>query len=230
MVAYVSKMVAVPESELPKEKRDTDTLSPEEAREMARKKRAEIAKARAGASGSDGVSEVTNGIGSARIGEEEEEQLISEQPEDPEHLIGFARLYSGSLSIGDEVYVLTPKFTPTYPHAHPEPKKVPVKALYLLMGRSLEPLQTVPAGVVFGIEGLEGHVLKTGTLCSQLEGGVNLAGVTMASQAIVRVALEPVNPPRLGGNPSRTTDRHVEHGARRGERQGQLLFHERGAG
>ena len=194
VVAYVSKMAAVPESELPKEKRNNGTLSPEEAREMARKKRAEIAKAQAGASGSDGVSEITNGIGSTRIGEEEEEQVTLEQPEDPEHLIGFARLYSGSLSIGDEVYVLPPKFTPTYPHAHPEPKKVPVKALYLLMGRSLEPLQTVPAGVVFGIEGLEGHILKTGTLCSQLEGGVNLAGVTMASQPIVRVALEPVNP------------------------------------
>jgi ribosome assembly protein 1 len=194
VVAYVSKMVAVPESELPKEKRHNGTLSPEEAREMARKKRAEIAKAQAAAGGSDGVSEITNGIGSARIGEEEEEQVIAEQPEDPEHLIGFARLYSGSLSIGDEVYVLPPKFTPMYPHAHQEPKKVPVKALYLLMGRSLEPLHTVPAGVVFGIEGLEGHILKTGTLCSQLEGGVNLAGVTMATQPIVRVALEPVNP------------------------------------
>src|SRR5205085_1930641 len=75
VVAYVSKMAAVPESELPKEKRNNGTLSPEEAREMARKKRAQIAKAQAGASGSDGVSEITNGIGSTRIGEEEEEQV-----------------------------------------------------------------------------------------------------------------------------------------------------------
>ena len=195
VVAYVSKMVAIPESELPKEKRRNGaTLSPDEAREMARRKRAEIAKAQAEAGGSDGVSEITNGIGTTRIGEEDEEEATQELPEDPEHLIGFARLYSGSLSVGDEVYVLPPKFTPAYPHASPEPKKVPIKALYLLMGRSLEPLQKVPAGVVFGIEGLEGHILKTGTLCSQLEGGVNLGGVTMASQPIVRVALEPVNP------------------------------------
>jgi ribosome assembly protein 1 len=196
VVAYVSKMVAIPESELPKEKRRNDTtLSPEEAREMARRKRAEIAKAQADAGGFDGVSEITNGLGSTKIGEDDdEEEATPEQPEDPEHLIGFARLYSGSLSVGDEVYVLPPKFTPAYPHASPEPKKVAIKALYLLMGRALEPLQTVPAGVVFGVEGLEGHILKTGTLCSQLEGGVNLAGVTMASQPIVRVALEPVNP------------------------------------
>ena len=195
VVAYVSKMVAIPESELPKEKRrNGTTLSPEEAREMARRKRAEIAKTQADAAGSDGTSEITNGMGNAKLDDGDDEEATPEAPEDPEHLIGFARLYSGSLSVGDEVYVLPPKFTPAYPHAPPEPKKVAIKALYLLMGRALEPLQTVPAGVVFGIEGLEGHILKTGTLCSQLEGGVNLAGVTMASQPIVRVALEPVNP------------------------------------
>jgi ribosome assembly protein 1 len=196
VVAYVSKMVAIPESELPKEKRrNGTTLSPDEAREMARRKRAEIAKAQAEAGGLDRVSEITNEIGSTGIGKEGGDgEGTPEQPEDPEHLIGFARLYSGTLSVGDEVYVLPPKFTPLYPHASPEPEKVAVRALYLLMGRALEPLQTVPAGVVFGIEGLEGHMLKTGTLCSQREGGVNLAGVTMASQPIVRVALEPVNP------------------------------------
>lgn len=199
IVAYVSKMVAVPESELPKDKgsRSGRTLSPEEAREMARQKRAEIAKSQAEASGTNSVLDITNGINSTRIGEETEDYSTPEQPEDPEHLIGFARLYSGSLSVGDQVYVLPPKFTPAYPHASPVPTKVAIKALYLLMGRGLEPLETVPAGSIFGIEGLEGHVLKTGTLCSQLEGAVNLAGVTMASQPIVRVALEPVNPSDL---------------------------------
>jgi ribosome assembly protein 1 len=44
---------------------------------------------------------------------------------------------------------------------------------------------------------LEGHILKSGTICSQLEGSVNLAGVNMGSQPIVRVALEPVSPADL---------------------------------
>jgi ribosome assembly protein 1 len=52
--------------------------------------------------------------------------------------------------------------------------------------------------VVFGIGGLAGYVLKTGTLCSQLEGSVNLAGVSLNTPPIVRVALEPVNPADLG--------------------------------
>lgn len=188
VVAYVSKMVAIPESEMPKQRREGGKMTSEEAQAMARKKRAEIAKAQAEA---EGVNRITNGLGGSKI---EDEDKTAEEPEHPEHLIGFARLFSGNLSVGDEIWVLPPKFNPAYPHAAPIPKKVPVKQLYLLMGRGLEPLQSVPAGVVFGIEGLEGHILKTGTLCSQLEGGINLAGVNNLSKPIVRVALEPVNP------------------------------------
>lgn len=195
VVAYVSKMVAIPESELPSKRRKLGTtLTADEARDLARKKRAEIAKARAEAEGGTDVGQITNGLNLTRVGEDADEDATPEQPEDPEHLIGFARLYAGTLSVGDEVYVLPPKFNPAFPHASPEPKKVAITALYLLMGRSLEPLEKVPAGVVFGIEGLEGHVLKTGTLCSQLEGSINLAGITTFSQPIVRVALEPTNP------------------------------------
>jgi ribosome assembly protein 1 len=187
VVAYVSKMVAILESEMPKQRREGGKMTSEEAQAMARKKRAEIVKAQADA---EGVNGITNGLNGSKLEDEE----TPEQPEDPEHLIGFARLFSGNLSVGDEIWVLPPKFNPAYPHAAPIPKKVPVKALYLLMGRGLEPLQSVPAGVVFGIEGLEGHIMKTGTLCSQLEGGINLAGVNNLSKPIVRVALEPVNP------------------------------------
>ncbi|KAK5948467.1 Cytoplasmic GTPase/eEF2-like protein (ribosomal biogenesis) [Knufia fluminis] len=196
VVAYVSKMVAIPESELPTKRRKLgSSLTADEARELARKKRAEIAKAQAEAEGANGADGITNGLRNASIGDEEPEDNTPEQAEDPEHLIGFARLFSGTLSVGQEVYVLPPKFNPAQPHASPEPKKVKVTALYLLMGRGLETLETVPAGTIFGIEGLEGHILKTGTLCSQLEGGINLAGTnTTISQPIVRVALEPTNP------------------------------------
>ncbi|CZT40755.1 probable translation elongation factor eEF4 [Rhynchosporium secalis] len=195
VVAYISKMVSIPESELP-ENRRRGALSPEEAREMGRRKRAEIARAQALEAGdaTDSVSSLTDAIGEASL---QESSPGEEKQPDREHLIGFARIYSGTLSVGDSVYVLPPKFTPADPHHAPEPQKVTVTALYLLMGRGLEPLTSVPAGVVFGIAGLEGHVLKSGTICSQLEGSVNLAGVSMASKPIVRVALEPVSPADL---------------------------------
>ena len=199
VVAYVSKMASIPGSELPANKRRGGMLTAEEARELGRKKRAEIARAQAHANGEADVSSVTDALSSAAIGEEDEiDGLNGEdtQKEDPEHLIGFARLFSGTLTVGDEVYVLPPKFTPAKPHAQPQPKKVTITALYLLMGRSLETLNSVPAGMVIGIAGLEGAILKSGTICSQLEGAPNLSSTTAISTnaPIVRVALEPVFP------------------------------------
>ncbi|KAI1505420.1 P-loop containing nucleoside triphosphate hydrolase protein [Biscogniauxia marginata] len=193
VVVYVSKMVSIPESELPENKRRTGQLSADEARELARRKRAELARAQQAETNT--TSDITTALESVSL--DDFVQEVEGKQIDPEHLIGFARIYSGTLSVGDTLYVLAPKFTPANPHAAPEPQKVTVTALYMLMGRNLESLTSVPAGVVFGIGGLEGHMLKSGTLCSQLEGAVNLAGVNIAGKPIVRVALEPVNPADL---------------------------------
>ena len=202
VVAYVSKMVAIRESELPQNKRKTGgTMTGEEARDLARRKRAEFEKAQEAEQGDtvDGtLSSMTQALNEASLnGVGGSSPVDEEVVDDPEHLIGFARIYSGTLSVGDSLYVLPPKFTPARPHAHPEPREIIVTGLYLLMGRGLETLSSVPAGVVFGISGLEGQVLKSATLCSRLEGAVNLAGVNLGTQPIVRVALEPVNPADL---------------------------------
>ncbi|KAF2718884.1 P-loop containing nucleoside triphosphate hydrolase protein [Polychaeton citri CBS 116435] len=200
-VAYVSKMVSVPESELPINRRRGGTMTAEEARELGRKKRAEIAKAQAQANDDDGVGSVTQALGAAAIGNDDDiggstGPTVEEQKEDPEHLIGFARLFSGTLTVGDDVYVIPPKFTPAAPYTSPVPKKVTITALYLLMGRSLESLNSVPAGNLVGIEGLEGAILKSGTICSQLDGAPNLSSTTAlyTNAPIVRVALEPAFP------------------------------------
>lgn len=199
VVVYISKMVSIPESEMPQNKR-RGQLSPEEAREMARKKRAEAARAQAAVENRGPVDDLAQALDSATLDDDEGDDEPEKQEKfEPEHLIGFARIYSGTLSVGDEIYVLPPKFSPTNPHHQPAPKKVPVTALYMLMGRNLESLDSVPAGVVFGIGGLDGAgILKSGTLCSQLDGAVNLAGVAnLGGKPIVRVALEPVNPADL---------------------------------
>ncbi|CAN8097365.1 unnamed protein product [Discula destructiva] len=197
VVIYISKMVSVPESEMPQSKR-RGQLTPEEATAMARKKRAEAARAQAAVENRESVDDLTQALNSATLEDDKPDPETQEQVA-PEHLIGFARIYSGTLSVGDEVYVLPPKFSPASPHHQPVPKKVTVTALYMLMGRNLESLNSVPAGVVFGIGGLQGSgILKSGTLCSQLDGAVNLAGVAnLGGKPIVRVALEPVNPADL---------------------------------
>lgn len=196
VVAYVSKMISVPESELPENKR-RGQLSAEEARELARKKRAEAARAQICKDANDQLASLADALDSTTLDEVVPE--VEEKQVDPEHLIGFARIYSGTLSVGDEIFVLPPKFSPAKAYAIPVPKKVTVTALYMLMGRNLESLDSVPAGVVFGIRGLEGSgILKSGTLCSQLDGAVNLAGIANSlGRPIVRVALEPVNPADL---------------------------------
>ncbi|GAB1320366.1 Cytoplasmic GTPase/eEF2-like protein (ribosomal bioproteinsis) [Madurella fahalii] len=193
VVAYVSKMVSVKESELPENKR-RGPMSGEEARELARQKRAEAARAQGNMGEGSDMDALATAFSGASL--EQEVQGEVEKEVEPEHLVGFARIYSGTLSVGDEIYVLPPKFSPAHPLTEPVPKKTKVTALYMFMGRNLEPLDSVPAGVVFGIRGLEGSgILKSGTLCSQLEGSVNLAGVAnLHGRPIVRVALEPVNP------------------------------------
>jgi ribosome assembly protein 1 len=206
VVAYVSKMVSVPESELPINKRRGGALTAEEARELGRKKRAEIAKAQALVNDENvDVDTITDALSTAAIGEDDAQDNSPDveetkgEEEEREHLIGFARLYSGTLTVGQEVYVLPPKFTPASPRAAPEPKKVTITALYLLMGRSLEALNSVPAGSIVGIGGLEGAILKSGTLCSQLEGAPNLSSSSAISTnaPIVRVAVEPAWPADL---------------------------------
>lgn len=193
VVAYVSKMVSIPESELPQNKtRRTNKMSAEEARDLARKRMAETARAHQDATGT-----LTGALDAATLDDALPPHAEEENKTDPEHLIGFARIYSGTLSVGDSLYVIPPKWSPGNAQAEARPQQATVTALYMLMGRSLETLESVPAGVVFGIGGLEGKILKSGTLCSRLEGAVNLAGVSSGGKPIVRVALEPTNPADL---------------------------------
>lgn len=199
-VAYVSKMVAIPGKELSAYQQPNGPLTPEQSRERVMHKRAEIAKLRAvdGDKNRDDEDEgrLRDALSKSTISTEMSEDLIKGDDRDVEHLIGFARLFSGTLSVGDEIYVIPPKFDPSRSPV-PAPAKVIIKGLYLLMGRSLEPLKEVAAGSIFGIEGLQGHIFKSGTLCSQAEGAINLAGVVMGSRPILRVALEPANPSEL---------------------------------
>lgn len=212
VVAYVSKMVSVPANELKKIRRVT--LSAAEMRELGRRKTIELARqlaaqgrasdaAAAAAAAADAVREeygsdvvdVVEDVVEDDGGPAEKEKPQEEEDE-REQLIGFARVYSGTVKIGQELYVLGPKYNPMFPNQHIQ--KVKVADLYYMMGKDLEALDEVPAGNVFGIAGLEGKILKSGTLISVENGGLNLAGVNLGAAPIVRVALEPRNPSEMG--------------------------------
>ncbi|BFZ64319.1 Cytoplasmic GTPase/eEF2-like protein (ribosomal bioproteinsis) [Saitoella coloradoensis] len=210
VMAYVSKMVAVPEDELPRNKRRQ--LTADEMREQGRlqreqrerqvreaRERAERAEAEAnGVPLEEAMQKVslTDAPTEAQVAEGEDAVEMSEEEEfmdeNKEHMVGFSRIYSGTVSVGDELLVMGPKYNPAQPDRHVS--RVTITDLYLLMGRELVALDKVPAGNVFGVGGLEGKVLKNGTICSVQGGGVNLAGVNLGSAPIVRVALEPADP------------------------------------
>lgn len=192
VVAYVSKMFAVPVEFLPENRRTQMTA--EEMRERGRQQR-ELRAAQAALDKSgEGIPLSTEQINTlTQEAEAEEEQAVAELK--GESLIGFARLYSGTIRVGQKLYVLGPKYDPKYPKKHIS--EITVQSLYLIMGRDVESLEEVCAGNVFGIGGLEGHILKNGTLASTLENVRNMAGVKMETSPIVRVALEPEDPTQM---------------------------------
>ncbi|KAI8141466.1 P-loop containing nucleoside triphosphate hydrolase protein [Fennellomyces sp. T-0311] len=190
LVAYVSKMFAVPADLLPENRRKQMTA--EEMRERGKRQRALRAALEA--------SNQDNGIPldpdmlaelQAEEAREKEEEEEKKKRVAGERIIGFARLYSGTIRVGQKLYVLGPKYDPRHPDQHCS--EITVESLYLIMGRELESLPQVAAGNVFGIGGLEGHILKNGTLVSSKDDVVNMAGVRMEAAPIVRVALEPAD-------------------------------------
>ncbi|KAI4495818.1 hypothetical protein M0802_008441 [Mischocyttarus mexicanus] len=126
-------------------------------------------------------------------------------------LLAFARIYSGTLKVGSEVYVLGPKHNPVkaleyqkageniaaatlkdlQPGRHIT--KVTIEKLFILMGKDLESIAEIPAGNVFGIGGLEDHVLKTATLSNTIV-CPSFSELTSLAVPILRVALEPKHP------------------------------------
>ncbi|UYV72278.1 EFTUD1 [Cordylochernes scorpioides] len=149
-----------------------------------------------------------------KVLEEEEDQ------QDETVFIAFARVFSGTLRRGQEIFVLGPKYNPELLLQAEvstlllpsiglgfwkplDPANLPpdlhvtsttVKDLYLLMGRDLEavPSGAVPAGNLVGIGGLEGLVLKTATLSTSLS-CPPFTDLHTSTTPILRVALQPTN-------------------------------------
>lgn len=199
--AYVSKILSIPENELPKNTKSA--LTQDEIMERGKKARELAAKAAEQFKVENELNDEMNNLTISKppadpydLFEYEEEDEEAEEIElIKEELIGFARVYSGTLRVGQEVTVLEPKYDPTAPRKHIQ--TATITELYLLMGKELVPLDEVPSGNIAGIGGLAGKLLKNGTLIEPGVIGVNLAGISLAAPPIVRVALEPVNPTQM---------------------------------
>lgn len=212
-LAYVSKMLSVPDSELPKE--ITAGPTQEEVMERQRKAREQAKK----------VSEAAAALADARLADqdddiyletkpdqfqwefEEDEDEDDDQPLEKETLVAFTRVYSGELSKGQLVCVVGPKYDPSLPRNHPTNvqqiiEDVEVEDLLLIMGREFVRVDSVPAGNLVGVVGLGDIILKNATIMSEVpddKAYLNFASTStlIHNKPIMQVAIEPQNPLKL---------------------------------
>ena len=200
-IVFVSKMFPVPRSELPGNK--SRPLTQEEL--VARR---EAARARHAERTDGGAVEIASSQITLQLGEGDEKSNTEPEIEgNGIAFIAFARVYSGVLTPGQEVYVLGPKYDPTSTaeliQAGQEPPpgchatKAILSDLYILLGRDMEAVDRVPAGNVVGIAGLANSVLKSATLTSS-PWCPAFVPVVQCSVPILRVALEPERSSDLG--------------------------------
>ena len=96
----------------------------------------------------------------------------AQAPYEKEVFLALARVYSGVLRSSTPLHVLGNRHDPfTYkPSDSDLGNEIPVGSigLYIMLGPSIFPVESVPAGNIVGIIGLEKHVLKTATLSTTL--------------------------------------------------------------
>jgi ribosome assembly protein 1 len=173
VVAYVSKMFAVPAKELPENKN-----RPSSAGTRGREARIARLQGDTGSSptplSSPSPVPLTNDGEAAVAGDRTpgDDAGTSES----EVILGFARLYSGTISVGAEIYAVLPKYNAALGPKHRVNKRflheAQVEGLYVMMGRELVGVKEVKAGNLFAIKGLDGKVWRSATLCSPGEGGI----------------------------------------------------------
>lgn len=115
-------------------------------------------------------------------------------------LVAFARILSGTLTVGDTVFVYGPRYfvRPDGSFDATTVSEGKIEALYLLMGRDMDTVSMATAGSIVGIAGLSDVVLKTATVsslppgsCLSLCSSGRTAALGASRDAVVRVAVEP---------------------------------------
>ena len=115
-----------------------------------------------------------------------------------EVLMALGRIFSGTVTRLKSLYALS--------HRHDPSVRIDLSedytsntlispnsyGLYLVLGPSVVPVDSVPAGNIVGIVGISDYILKTGTLASSLMSPA-LKAMTFQAKPMVRVAVEPVN-------------------------------------
>lgn len=203
VVGYVSKMFAVPIKELPENKKAAVTAEQMRANAKAARERAAAAAITA-ATGANGESPPSAPAEASNDQGDEIDGKGLNGDEDEDVLLGFARIYSGTIWVGSTVRCVLPKYNNNFPSTHSRniqhTATTVVEGLYTMMGKDLVRVDSVPAGNVFAIRGLEGKVMRSATICAPSHQGLVGEGAEGGSTGYVMNlggVLRPVTSPGL---------------------------------
>ncbi|XP_021865498.1 uncharacterized protein [Spinacia oleracea] len=118
--------------------------------------------------------------------------------ESDECFLAFARIFSGTLTAGQKIYVLSALYDPLKGEATQKHlQEAELQSLYLMMGQGLVPVESVRAGNVVAIRGLGHHILKSATL-SSTKNCWPFSSLMFQVSPMLKVAIEPSDPADMG--------------------------------
>lgn len=101
----------------------------------------------------------------------------------------FGRVFSGTVKTGQKVRIMGPNYVP----GKKEDLFIKnIQRTILMMGRYIEPIESVPCGNTVGLVGVDQFLLKSGTL-SDHDQAHNIAVMKFSVSPVVQVAVEPKN-------------------------------------
>lgn len=120
-------------------------------------------------------------------GEEKEKESTVE-------FIACARIFSGTLKTGTELYILSPNTNfgiADIKSPDTVNKKIKITEMYLLLGRDIVPISEAVAGNIVGIGNISKNLLKSGTLSSTLD-SICIIENDIALEPFYRTAITPL--------------------------------------
>merc|ERR1712136_425596 len=105
----------------------------------------------------------------------------------------FGRVFSGVCETGQKVRIMGPNFV------FGKKEDLNCKSIQrtiLMMGRTVEPIPSVPCGNICGLVGVDSYLVKTGTITTY-EAAHNMRVMKFSVSPVVRVAVEPKDPQHL---------------------------------
>ncbi|KAK4279234.1 hypothetical protein QN277_016966 [Acacia crassicarpa] len=114
-----------------------------------------------------------------------------------ECFLAFARIFSGTLSARQKVFVLSALYDPLKgEQMQKHVQEAELQSLYLMMGQGLKVVTSAKAGNIVAIRGLGQHILKSATLSSS-KNSWPFSNMSFQVTPTLRVAIEPSDPAEM---------------------------------